>query len=84
MPVDPLRLGDHLEAVTEAAGRLRVAQNQSATIAKRKVEKRDDLRLCLRRQIDQEVSTGNQVETGERRIGEQILHREDHGIAKLG
>ncbi len=84
VPIEPLRLGDHLEAAVGVADRLRAAKKQNAALAQREMEKRDDLRLRLGAQIDQKIAARNQVEARERRIGQHILHREDHRRAQFG
>ena len=54
--IDPLRLGDHLEPAIDIADGLRAAEQQNAALAQREMEHRDDLRLCLGTQIDQEIA----------------------------
>ena len=56
VPVDPLRLGDHFETAVDVAHRLRAAEQKNAALAQRKMEERDDLRLCLGAQIDQKIA----------------------------
>ena len=83
LPIDPLRLGDRLEPVVEAAHRLGAAEHQNAALAEREMEQQKDLLLRFGAQIDQEVTARDQVETRERRIGQHILRREDHRPAQL-
>ena len=84
MAIEPRRFGNHFEAVIDMVGRFRVAKEQDAVFAQREMEQRDDLRLCFRAQVDQEVPAGNQVEPRERRVGQEVLYREDHRRAQLG
>ena len=72
MPIDPLRLGDRLEAVVETADRLGAAEKQDAALAQREMEQQKDLLLRFRAQIDQQVAAGDQVEARERRVGQHI------------
>jgi hypothetical protein len=84
LPIDPLRLGDWLEPIVEAAHRLGAAEYQNTALAEREMEQQKNLLLRLGAQIDQEVTAGNQVQARERRIGQHILRREDHDPAQLG
>ena len=42
LPVDPLRLGDRLEAIVETAHRLGAAENENAALAQREMEQREE------------------------------------------
>ena len=48
------------------------------------MEQQKNLLLRFGAQIDQQVTTGDQVEARERRIGQYILDRKDHHPAQLG
>ena len=84
MPVQPFGLRDDLETAVDLARCFRVAQKQYSAVAQREVKHRDHLRLRFRQQIDQQIAARHQVDAGERRVGQHILHREDHGRAQLG
>ena len=62
---------------------LRRAEEQLAFGPQREMEdvERPDLRVA--RQVDQQVAAGHQVEARERRILQQVVHREQHRLAHL-
>ena len=72
-PEDAPFLGDRLEQVDVPANRLRRAQEEEASLVEGKMQERDDLLLDLRLQVDQQVSADDEIEFGERRVGDQVL-----------
>ena len=83
VPIKPLRLGNHLETTSVFAGGLRCSEEQDAAWFQREMKQRHDLRLRLRAQIDQQVPAGYKIQAREWRIGQHILHREDHRGAQF-
>jgi len=56
VPIEPLRLGYHLETAFGVADRFRIAEKKNAPLAQRKVKKRNNFRLRLVSQIDQKIA----------------------------
>ena len=79
--VDPPFLVDRLEQIGLSADGFRRAQEQVATVVECEVEQADDLFLNLRLQVNQQVAATDHVQLGERRVGDQVLHREHDRIA---
>ena len=82
-PVNAPFLGDRLEQVDLPANRLRRAQEQVASLVESEVQEGDDLLLHLRFEVDQQVAATDQVDLGERGVGDQVLNRKRHGFAHL-
>ena len=59
MPVNALRFGNDLEPAIGTPNRFRAAEEEYATLAKSKMEQRDHLGLCLRSQVDEEITAGH-------------------------
>ena len=83
MPVKSFRFGDHLETSIGFAGGLRTAKQQNPALSQGEMEHRDDLRLRVGPQIDQQIAAGHQIDAGKRRVGQHVLHGEDHQSAQL-
>ena len=83
-PVNALRLGDEGEPPVGHPDRLGVADQQKAAVAQRKMDDRDNLGLRLRQKVDQKVPTRHEIETGEWRVGEHVMHREHDVRAQVG
>ncbi len=78
VPVQARGLLDQLEPAVPLADRLGAAQQQGAALLEREVEQGDRLGLRLRPQVDHQVAARHEVEPGERRVRQQVLHREHH------
>ncbi len=61
---------------------LRFAEEQEGTRVERVVEHRQQARLQLALEVDQDVAATDQIEAQEGRVLHQILAREDHRIAQ--
>ena len=83
VPIEPLLLRDDLEAAIGVADRLRTAKKKNAALAQREMEDRDDLCLRFGLKIDQQIPARDQIEPRERRIGQHVLHGEDHRRAQF-
>lgn len=69
-----------LEEVGEAADGLRRAQQQVPSGLERVVKRGHRLLLPARFEIDQEVAAADEVHARERRVGDEVLTREDHHV----
>ena len=76
-------LADRLEAIGNAADRFGGAQKEHAALAQREMEKGQDLALRLRAQVDEQIAAGDEVEAGERRVGQQALTGEHHRLTQF-
>jgi len=74
---------DRAKQTVRIFGRLRSAEEQIAGGIERVVEGAAYLLLQLAIEIDEDVAAGDQVDVRERRILEQVVHREQHQIANL-
>ena len=83
MPVNPLRFRDHFESSVDFTGRFRTAKQQNATLTQREMEQRDDPRLRVGPQIDQQIAARNQVDARKWRIGQHVLHGENDQSPQL-
>ena len=83
MPVDPMLLADRLEVRRDAGGRFGGAEKEHTLRAQREMEEGQDFPLRLRAQVDEHVAAGDQIEAGERRVGQQALAREHDRLAQL-
>jgi hypothetical protein len=84
MPVDPVRLGERLEPISDIGRRLGAAEDQNAALAEGKIKQPEDLLLGFRAQVDEEIATGDQVEAREWWIGQDIVNGKYHEVAQLG
>ena len=57
---------------------------QKALRTQREVKDRQHARLRLGLQVDQKIAAGNEIDAGERRVGEHVMHGEDDERAQLG
>src|SRR6185437_10322710 len=83
MPVDPVRLGEGLEPITDIGHSLGAAEDQNTALAEGKIKQQEDLLLGFRAQVNEEIATGDQVEARERRIGQDIVNGKHHEVAQL-
>ena len=59
--------------------RLGASEQQDSALAQGEMEDVDHLRLRFLPKIDQQIAAGHEIQPGERRVGEQVLHGEnDH------
>ena len=79
--VDAILRVHHAEQARERADRLRGAQHEKPVRVQGVMERRDDLLLERRAEVDQHVAATDQVDAGEGRIGHQVLLGEDAQIA---
>ena len=79
---DLVLLVHRLEEIGEAADRFRGAQEQEPAGLERVVERGQHLLLQARLEIDQQVAATDEVHARERRIGDEVLPREDHHLAQ--
>ncbi len=82
--IKTLRLRDDLEPAVDVPRRFRTAEQEQAALPEREMEQRNDFRLRLLAEVDQEVAAGNEVDLREWRVDEHILHRKDDVGAQLG
>ena len=79
-PVDaPLFVHDGKQVV-RGVSRLRRAQKQKPAGAQREVEQFENLSLDRPLQVDEHVSTGNQIDMRERRVTEQAMRRKKNAF----
>src|SRR6266850_4592713 len=81
--VDPPLLRDDLEQPRVVVDRLGAAEEEVPALREREVHQRKYPPLRLRFEVDEEVPTADEVEPGERRIGDQVLRRERHRLPQL-
>ena len=77
-PVQPIFLGNGLEPAASVSGCFNAAQQQHAAIPEREMKHRNNLRLCLGQEVDQQITAGNQIQMRKGWIGKQVLHGEYH------
>ena len=83
---DPVKLPlavERLEQFVVVADALRRRQKQHALRLERVMKSRDQTVLQFHFQVDQHVAAAQQVETGEGRVLDRVLHREHHHLADL-
>ncbi len=83
MAVDVLLFVNWLKAILELPNRFGSPKKQHASGTKCKMKQREDLLLRAGLQVDQHVPAGNQIEPRERRVCQEILDSEDHGVAQI-
>ena len=71
------------EETARLASALRIAEEKRAAGTEGVVEKKDQLPLQLRREVDEQVAAAKQVELGERRIFNRVLLGEHEHIAEV-
>ncbi len=76
MTIKALGLCNGLEPVLGFPDCLGSAEHQDAALAQRKVEQRDDLRLRLGIEINQEIAAGDEVDPRKGRVRKDILDGE--------
>ena len=80
-PKDACLAGQRGKEVVGRAHGLGAAQHQDASGIEAVVEKRQELLLQVRLQVDEQVPTHQQVELGERWVHGQVLRGEDHHVS---
>ena len=83
MPINPVLLADRLEAIRNIAHRLGGPKKENTVLVQREMEKRQNLALRLRAQIDEQIAAGDEIEAGERRVGQQALAGEHHRLTQF-
>ena len=76
-------LADRLEAIRNAADRFGGAEKEHASLAQREMEEGQNFPLRLRAQVDEQIAAGDEIEAGERRVGQQALTREHHRLTQF-
>ena len=59
---------------------LRVSEEEVAAVVQRVMKERDAFFLGLGLQVDHEVAADDEVELGERGVGQEVLPGEDHAL----
>ena len=81
--VDPVLLVDCLEQVLAAVDRLGGTEKEPPARSQGEVGDLDDALLGVAVEIDQQVAAAEEIDARERRVLEQVVHREQHGLAQL-
>lgn len=77
LQVDLVRAVHEVEEIAVLSHGFRRAEHEEPRRLERVMEDREDALLERRRQVDQHVPAGDQVEVRERRVGGEVLPRED-------
>ena len=80
---EAMLLVDRAEQPRMARHVLRGAEKQKAAVVQGIVEQGNQPVLQLRREVDQKIAAGDQVELGERRIAQQVVRGEQADLAQL-
>ena len=82
--INALRFGNGDEPTVGDPDRLGIADEQKSAVAQREMDDGDNLGLRLRQKVDQKVPARYEIETRERRVGENVVHREYDVRAQFG
>src|SRR5712672_4652621 len=82
-PIDPPALADDLKEFVCVTQRLSVAQQQMSAVTQSKMHQAQCASLCVRFQINEEISTRDQVDARKRRVTQQVLRSEYNLLAQM-
>ena len=81
-PVDAVLLVERDEGIAGRVGRLRAAEEQQAAGIERDPEHLQHMALRRAIEVDQQIPAADHIEPRERRVVQQVVHREQHRLAR--